>query len=82
MLFDAAGGGSRLAPIQLCALLQRLAKLAPAPELLTAAERSQLRGFADEVRGWVGWGGGPPAGGGGGGTWSVRKEVEWGSVIP
>jgi hypothetical protein len=77
MLFDAAGGGSRLAPIQLCALLQRLAKLAPAPELLTAAERSQLRGFADEVRGWVGWGVW-----GGGGTWSVRKEVEWGSVIP
>jgi hypothetical protein len=50
MLFDTAGGASRLAPIQLCALLQHLAKLAPAPELLTAAERSQLRGFADEVR--------------------------------
>lgn len=37
-------------PIQLCALLQHLARLAPAPELLSATERGELRGFAHEVR--------------------------------
>jgi hypothetical protein len=49
LLFDASGGGGRLNPIQLCALLQHTAKLAPAPELLTAAERTQLGTFASEV---------------------------------
>jgi hypothetical protein len=50
LLFDASGGGGRLNPIQLCALLQHLARLAPAPELLSATERGELRGFANEVR--------------------------------
>jgi len=48
-IFQAAGGGSRLNPIQLCALLQQLARLAPPAELLPAAEKGQLRGFADQV---------------------------------
>lgn len=50
MLFDASGGGGRLNPIQLSALLQHLARLAPAPELLTATERNELHTFAQEVR--------------------------------
>lgn len=51
LLFDASGGGGRLDPIQLSALLQHLSRVAPAPELLTASERAELQGFALEVRG-------------------------------
>lgn len=49
LLFDASGGGGRLNTIQLCALLQHMARLAPAPELLNATERAELGAFADEV---------------------------------
>jgi hypothetical protein len=52
LLFDASGGGGRLNPIQLSALLQHLSRVAPAPELLTASERAELQGFALEVRAW------------------------------
>lgn len=49
LLFDASGGGGRLNTIQLCALLQHMARLAPAPELLNATERAELGAFANEV---------------------------------
>jgi hypothetical protein len=49
LVFDASGGGAKLNPIQLSALLQQLCKLAPAPGLLNAADRDSLTAFVDEV---------------------------------
>jgi hypothetical protein len=71
LMYDAAGGAQKLNPIQLCALTQTLARLAPPTELLAATERQHLNGFATEV-GVVWWRAATPPGQRPGGASSRR----------